>query len=193
MTYFGRYKKPDGTWIQWLKFPGHDDALRHCGRMAAGREYELLNEENYNLKYGEKPGLQETDSTDAFQRLTGKLEESRRVENLEEDKPQEEQREERGPGRPRIERPSKEMLQRLYIDEGKSLRAIAKELNLCRDLIHASLREYGIKTRPTFRESKLSRYPLTYLKERVRALGYERAARDLGVGSSTLCFYVKRR
>lgn len=201
MTYFGRYKKPHDNWSQWLEFSGHDDALRHCGTMAAGRDFEILSEDNYNLEYGEKPSPQVTDSTGAFERLIKKPESPESIEHVEEDSSQdiespeqgsqEEQREERGPGRPRIDRPARDVLQKLYVDEGKSLRAIAKELGLSRDFIHAALKEYGIETRSTFKPSKLAQFPLGRIKERVRVLGYEKAAREFGVGMTTLYHYVK--
>ena len=100
-------------------------------------------------------------------------------------------RKKRGIGRPRIVRPTKNVLERLYVDQGLSIRAIAKELGLQRDLVHSALREYEIETRPTFKPSKLAQFPIERVRERIRVLGYSKAAREFGVGMSTLYFYVK--
>ena len=201
MTYYGRYQHPDGRWMKWLEFSGRDDARQHCLRMAAGREIELLSEEDYNLKFNQVPAPEETDKTGAFERLIEGLEESRNtehfeesedMENLKEDNSQELEKK-RNVGRSRIDRPAKSLLQSMYIDQGLSIRAIAAELGLSRDFIHTALREYGIETRSTFKPSKLAKYPLELIKGKVRALGYQRAAHEFGVALSTLYFFMKTR
>ena len=77
------------------------------------------------------------------------------------------------------------------MDQGLSIRAIAAELGLSRDVIHSSLKEHGIETRSTFRQSRLAKYPIDLIREKVRTFGYSRAAQELGVALSTLYFYEK--
>lgn len=101
--------------------------------------------------------------------------------------------EKRGPGRPPEKRPGKKELRTLYVEENKSIRDIAAILGCSKDLIFRALQEYGIEMRAHTRESKLSQYSLDFLKERVDKLGYRNAAKSLGVGETTLWFYLKRR
>jgi transposase len=91
--------------------------------------------------------------------------------------------------------PPKEDLLRLYVRERKSIREIAQELDLSKDMIARGLKRYGIKTREKSKtkESVLSKYPLSYLEDKITKEGYREAAKYLGVGNSTLYFYVKRR
>lgn len=209
--YFGRYKKPNG-WSQWLAFSGRDSAVIHCGTMAQGRDIELLPEREYQSRHGKVSVPKKTNSTGAYQRLIAKQEEPKEesspekhmeliyplVSDNQEQEPQQEkrktdQRESPKVGRPRIERPSKAILEDLYISQGLSIRAIAAELGLSRDLIHSALREYGIKTRPTHRPSSLSQFPIERIRERVRMLGYKKAAQEYGVSLGALYHYINTR
>jgi transposase len=99
-------------------------------------------------------------------------------------------------GKPPIgKKPSEEELRRLYSRESKSIREIASLLECTKDMVYRALKEYGIKRRDSSKtkESVLSKYPLSYLKGKIGKNGYREAAKKLGVGSSTLYFYVKRR
>jgi transposase len=99
-------------------------------------------------------------------------------------------------GKPPIgKKPEKKDLQMLYIRELKSIREIAEILICSKDMVYRALQEYKIKIREKSRtkESALSRYALSELEERVKKEGYRQAAKKLGIGSSTLYFYIKRR
>ena len=99
-------------------------------------------------------------------------------------------------GKPPIgNKPSKTALRRLYIRESKSIREIANLLGCTKDMVYRALREYEIKRRERSKtkESVLSRYPLSHLEDKIAKDGYREAAKKLGVGSSTLYFYVKRK
>jgi transposase len=99
-------------------------------------------------------------------------------------------------GRPAIgKKPGKARLFKLYHLEGKSIREIASILGCTKDMVHRALLEYKIDRRDKSKtkESILSKYPLSKIKKIVEGKGYREAANNLGVGSSTLYFYIKRR
>ena len=97
-------------------------------------------------------------------------------------------------GRPSVgKKPNKEKLEKLYIEESKSIRDIAEILACSKDMIYRALLEYGIKTRGHTRESRLSKYSLKNLHEIVSKEGLRGAARNLGVGYTTLRAYLERR
>jgi DNA invertase Pin-like site-specific DNA recombinase len=88
-------------------------------------------------------------------------------------------------------KPSKETLNKLYMEEFKSIREIADILGCSKDMIYRALREYGIERRSKARKSKLSNYDLKYINETVREKGYRKGAQELGVDKSTLYRYLK--
>jgi transposase len=99
-------------------------------------------------------------------------------------------------GKPPIgKKPEKKDLRMLYLRELKSIREIAETLDCSKDMVYRALQEYKIKTRAKSRteESAVSKYPLSELEEKVKKEGYRQAAKNLGIGSSTLYFYIKRR
>jgi transposase len=99
-------------------------------------------------------------------------------------------------GKPPIgNKPGARELRRLYTGESKSIREIAGQLGCTKDMVYRALTEYGIKRRERSKtkESVLSTYPLSHLENKIAKDGYREAAKKLGVGSSTLYFYVKRR
>ena len=99
----------------------------------------------------------------------------------------------RGSGRSVVDRPRKEELQRLYVEEKKSIREIAGLLGCSKDRIFRALKEYSIERRPHTWGPRLERYDLDFLKETVTKIGYRKGAKELGVDKSTLYRYLKRR
>lgn len=98
----------------------------------------------------------------------------------------------RGPGRPVGEIPKKGELQRLYVDENKSIREIAGLLSCSKDKVYRALKEYGIERRSHTWRSRLERYDLNFIKETINKIGYRKGAKELGVDKSTLYRYLKR-
>jgi transposase len=99
-------------------------------------------------------------------------------------------------GKPPIgNKPGERVLRRLYIRESMSIREIARQLGCTKDMVYRALGEYEIirREKSKTKESVLSRYPLSHLEDKIAKDGYREAANKLGVGSSTLYFYVKRR
>lgn len=98
----------------------------------------------------------------------------------------------RGSGRPAGDRPKKEKLQQLYVEEKKSIREIADFLGCSKDRVYRALIEYGIERRPHTWGPRLERYDLEFLRESVNKMGYRKGAKELGVDKSTLYRYLKR-
>ena len=99
-------------------------------------------------------------------------------------------------GKPPIgNKPSRTVLRRLYVREARSIREVADLQGCTKDMVYRALGEYEIKRRERSKtkESVLSSYPLSHLEDEIAKDGYREAAKKLGVGSSTLYFYVKRR
>lgn len=96
-------------------------------------------------------------------------------------------------GRPRLARPSRAMLEALYVKGRLSLRATAEALGASKDTIKRALAEYGIKRRPvTFKRGRLADIPLELLEANVKAEGLRGHARRLGVDPSTLLEHIRR-
>lgn len=98
----------------------------------------------------------------------------------------------RGPGRPEGDLAKKGKLQRLYVEEKKSIQEITDLLSCSKDRIYRALREYRIKRRPHTWGPRLERYDLKFLRETVTKKGYRKGAKELGVDKSTLYRYLKR-
>lgn len=96
-----------------------------------------------------------------------------------------------GPGRPAKDRPRKEELQRLYVDESRSIREIAEILRCSKDMVYRSLGEYDFELRPRTRRSQLRTYEMDYLRNEVKRKGFKQAAVELGVGVTTLREYLR--
>lgn len=96
-------------------------------------------------------------------------------------------------GRPAIGRkPSKTELQKLYIEESKSIREVADQLGCSKDMVYRALKEYGIKVRPNSSRSKLRAFNLGELEAWVKAKGFRGVAKDFEIHENTLRHYVKR-
>jgi len=98
-------------------------------------------------------------------------------------------------GRPPIGlAPSKADLVKLYVQEGRSVRDVAAALGCSKDMVHRSLRKYGIKARAGARRgSALLKYRLSDLKTAIRDKGVRGTAKELGVDKSTLRHHLKVR
>ena len=100
----------------------------------------------------------------------------------------------RGPGRPPSGMaPSKEILLRLYVKEGKSIREIGESLNCSKDMVARALKAYEIEARTRVRRSGLEKYSREALKSTVRAKGVRGTAVELGVNASTLSRFLRSK
>ncbi|MFX0135151.1 MAG: hypothetical protein ACFFDN_16025 [Candidatus Hodarchaeota archaeon] len=96
-------------------------------------------------------------------------------------------------GRPSsAKKPSKEVIEKLYAKESRSIREIAEQLRCSKDIVYRSLKEYGIEMRPRFNRSKLRKYKLFVLERGVKEKGVRGYAKELGVHENTLRYYLKK-
>ena len=86
----------------------------------------------------------------------------------------------------------KSKLEKLYINETRSIREVAEILGCTKDRVYRTLKEYGIERRPHTWEPRLSKYDLEFIRETVRKRGYRKGAQELGVDKSTLYRYLRR-
>jgi transposase-like protein len=97
-------------------------------------------------------------------------------------------------GRPPVgPAPSKADLVKLYVKEGRSVRDVGAVLGITKDMVHRTLRKYGIEVRTAARRSKLRTIPLRDLKAAVREKGLRGTARELGIDKGTLRHHLKVR
>jgi len=97
------------------------------------------------------------------------------------------------PGRPRIHiRPRPEELRKLYLGEGKSIRAVARELGCSKDMIARSLKEHGIKRRMRTSNKKLADYSMKNLVTDVQEKGIRGLARELGVTEGAIRYHLRK-
>jgi len=97
-------------------------------------------------------------------------------------------------GRPKAsKKPDASTLRKLYLEQAKSIRRVAKELSLHPDTVHYWLKKYGIPARTMAKRSKLLKYGLSELAEGVRNKGIRGYARELGVDESTLRHHLQVR
>lgn len=88
-------------------------------------------------------------------------------------------------------KPDKKALQRLYADQGLSLREISKRLGLHADTIHYHLKRYGIETRANAKRSQLRKFRLETIEKGIREKGVRGYAKELGIHENTLRHYLK--
>ena len=97
-------------------------------------------------------------------------------------------------GRPTTSRkPGKAELKRLYVKESRSIREAAEILGCSKDMVYESLKEYGIERRSRIKKSKLSSHNINFLIEEVNKKGYRKTAHHLGISTTALWSYMKRR
>jgi len=89
--------------------------------------------------------------------------------------------------------PSKADLVKLYVEEGHAIRDIAAVAGCSKDMVHRTLKKYGIGARPNASRSKLRTIPLRDLKAALREKGIRGTARDLGVDEGTVRHHMKVR
>jgi transposase-like protein len=95
-------------------------------------------------------------------------------------------------GRPPSGRaPFKKDLLRLYIRGGKSIRDVAKTLEVSKDMVYRALRSHGIEAREHVRKTNLWSYSKNSLEEGIREKGLRGFARELGVNESTLRYHLR--
>lgn len=97
-------------------------------------------------------------------------------------------------GKPAIgKRPEKAELKKLYVTESKSIREIAEILGCSKDMVHRSLKKYGIDIRRNASRSRLRIISLQNLEAGIKAKGIRGLARDLGVDEGTIRHHLKVR
>ena len=89
--------------------------------------------------------------------------------------------------------PSKIDLVRLYVNEGKAIREVAESLGCSKEMVHRTLKAYGIYARPNASRSRLRTISLRDLEETVRAKGIRGYARELGITEGALRHHLKVR
>ena len=89
--------------------------------------------------------------------------------------------------------PSKADLVKLYIRESRSIRDVAAALGCSKDIVHRSLKQYGISVRSNASRSRLRTISLQGLEAAVREKGISGTARDMGVDRATLRHHLKVR
>jgi transposase-like protein len=95
-------------------------------------------------------------------------------------------------GRPKYPiKPDVNTLKKLYMEQLKSIREVARELSLHPDTVHYWLKKYGIPTRTMAKRSKLLKISTSELKEGVKEKGIRGYAKELGVNASTLSRFLK--
>ena len=94
---------------------------------------------------------------------------------------------------PKGEKPSKEDLQKLYIQDSKSIREVASLLGCTKDMAARALKDYGIERRTNAKRSSLQAYPIQKLENEVKAKGIRGLARELKVNPSTLSRFLRRK
>ena len=97
-------------------------------------------------------------------------------------------------GKPSMgKKPEKTELKKLYIKESRSIREAAEILGCTKDMVHRSLKEYGIKRRDhKQKRSQLQDYELSYLKREIKQKGFNQVADELGVHNTTLRRYMEK-
>ena len=88
--------------------------------------------------------------------------------------------------------PSKNVLLRLYTEEGKSIREVAEALRISKDMVYRALRSHEIEIRTNVKRSKLKDFSLDKLKSEVEKKGIRGLAKELEIHENTLRNYFKK-
>lgn len=89
--------------------------------------------------------------------------------------------------------PSRAILVRLYVKEGRAIRDVAAAVGCSRDMIHRALKEYGIAVRSNARRSRLRDVNLALILADIKTKGIVATAKALNVDPATLRHHVKVR
>jgi transposase len=89
--------------------------------------------------------------------------------------------------------PSKKVLLRLYVEEGRSIREIGETLNCSKDMVARALKAYGIEARTRVRRSGLAKLDKEALESSVKAKGVRGTALELRVNASTLSRFLRSK
>ena len=95
-----------------------------------------------------------------------------------------------GGGRPTKPRPAREILARLYVEEGRAVREIAGILGESKDMIARALKGYGIKRRLGVKRSRLRTLDQGRLFADIAEKGVDRTAAAWGIPERTLKHYL---
>jgi transposase-like protein len=90
-------------------------------------------------------------------------------------------------------KPDINTLKKLYMEQLKSIREVAKELGLHPDTVHYWLKKNNIPTRTMAKRSKLLKYSLSEIKDAIKEKGIRGYAREVGVDESTLRHHLQVR
>jgi DNA-binding CsgD family transcriptional regulator len=89
--------------------------------------------------------------------------------------------------------PDADTLRKLYLQQSKSMREVARDLGLHPDTVHYWLKKYKIETRSNVRKSQLLNVPLGELNKKVMRLGIRGFARELGLSEGAVRHHLKIR
>lgn len=84
----------------------------------------------------------------------------------------------------------KEILEALYIKQGKTIREIADLLGWKKDKVHWWLQKYDIKRDKRIRKTKITDLSLEYLEREFDTKSKKQVAKDLGISRATLYNYL---
>lgn len=97
-------------------------------------------------------------------------------------------------GRPPLGKtPSRAILVRLYVKEGRAIRDVAAAVGCSRDMIHRALKEYGIAVRSKAKRSRLRDVNLALILADIKTKGIVATAKALNVDPATLRHHVRVR
>ena len=91
---------------------------------------------------------------------------------------------------PSGKKPSKAIIEKLYLKESRSIREVAEHLGCSKDMVYRALKEYEIDRRTDNKRSKLRNYDKTFLKKEAKQKGITQTAKELAVNISTLKKYI---
>lgn len=95
-------------------------------------------------------------------------------------------------GRPRGPWPSKAVLARLYVKEGKSVREVAAVLGISDAAVKRRLHAAGVVMRSNARRSRLRLLNQARLFADINDLGVDRTAAKWGIPERTLKYYLSK-
>lgn len=86
----------------------------------------------------------------------------------------------------------KELLEALYLKEGRSIRDMAGLLGWSKDKVYRLLKKHGIKRDKRIRKGKLANISLHNLEREFNAKTKKQVAKELGISRATLYNYLNK-